>query len=493
MAKTENVLDCEAILKRVNWSLRLNAEQMMAHIREHREDAFRMMTDPRNNGMIILGEEGVDRLWRCARRNLDADLAKKARTSLSAFVEHLRNRWAQLFLKYGKPVNAENAELWISSAYESTALEHEPATHYIPCSLIYTENLPSFAIGPVTFYSQAEFFRLHGEELDKLRETIRIRHRARVEEAIASGFPEKNAATPEQSAEWGNHLTNGLLESFKGYNWFAVVEVEAAHKEVSYDRALYTVRGALNIIKVLIGSHHTDRLRTAEDHGSAGKAATLTRDAKGELGISLSTKPMDNIAGDQWHDLLTKNLHFPILTKVLALCSTFDDPPPLCSRLLDAIAWFGDAVAERAPAAKIVKFVNAIERICGTGKEMTAQGADRGVTSMVLTRSSIIYSVITGKSMTVAKRVIGEIYECRSKLVHGSLSPFSDEVAAQVYKTDRVTNLVLFGAINYFDTLGLENRTLEENGLRAALLNLEKWQKDGRPNPSESREELNLP
>lgn len=483
MARSENLLDCEAILARVNWSLRLNAEEMMAHIREHREDAFRTMTDPRSGGMIILGAEGGDRIWRCARRNLDADVAKKARTSLSAFVEHLRTQWAQLFLQETKPVDAENAELWVARAYEATAKEHEPATHYIPCGLIHSKHLPSFTVGPVTFYSKAEFFRLYGDELEKLRETIQERHRRRVEEAIARGVPENNLATPEQSAQWGNHLTDGLLESFQRYNWFAEVKVEAAHKDVSYDRALFASRGALNIVKVLLGSYHTGRLRTADDYGNAGKSATLTRDAEGELGISLSTNPIDNVAGDHWHRLLTNSTYFTLLSRVLTLCSTFDDPPPLCARLMDAIAWFGDAIAEKAPAAKIVKFVNAIERICGTGKELTAEGKERGVTGIVLTRSSIVYSVISGKSMTAAKKEIEDIYECRSKLVHGSLSPFSDEVAAQVDKTDRVTNALLFGAINYFDGLGLENRTLDENGLRAEFLKLEKWQKDGRPQP----------
>ena len=106
MAKSENLLDCEAIVARVNWSLRLSAEEMMAHIQEHRDDAFRTMTDPRNGGMIILGAEGGDRIWRCARRYLEADTAKKARTSADlSFVAspvtgggHAVGRFGLLFL-----------------------------------------------------------------------------------------------------------------------------------------------------------------------------------------------------------------------------------------------------------------------------------------------------------------------------------------------------------------------------------------------------------
>lgn len=479
--KSENLADIEAISKRVLWSLKLTPEKMMAHIREHRMDAFHTIPNPRNGGMLIIGQEGTDRFWGIARRHLADYPAKKRRTSLSAFVEQLRTQFSELFLAEGASIDQDNVDRWIAVAYDATAQQHEAATHYIPCGLLFSNQVKRFSIGPVTFLHESEFFRIHGEELEKLRETIHDRHRKRVDQAIKKGLPAKNAATPAQSAMWSNHLADGLLESFRRYNWFAAVDVAPAHKDVSYDRALFATRGALNIIKVLLGSYHTGRLRTADDNGSVGKTAVLTRDAKGELGISLSNTPMDNTVGDQWLEILTSSKHFSLLAKVLTLCSTFDDPPPLCARLMDALSWFGDAVAEKSPAAKIVKFVTAIERLCGTGKEKNTDGKDRGVTGIVITRASILYSVITERPFTKVKKEITDVYECRSKLVHGSVSPFADEVSARVVKVDRATNLVLLAAIDYYSVLGLENPALDENGLRASFLELEKWNTDGRP------------
>jgi hypothetical protein len=484
--KTQNLVDFEGICERVVWSLKLTPEQMVAHIREHRMDAFHFISNPKNGGMLIIGQDGTDRFWAIARRHLAEHPAKRRRTSLTAFVEQLRAQFSQLFLVEGAKTDQVSVDSWISTAYDATARHHEPATHYIPCGLLFSNEVKRFTIGPVAFYHKTEFFRLFGGELEKLRETVRDHHRKHVEDAIREGFPAKSAATSEQSAQLGNRLTDGLFESFKRYNWFAVIDVSDAHREASYNRALFATRGALNIIKVLLGSYYTHRLRTADEYGPAGKAAALTRDAKGELTISLSNTPMDNTVGDQWLEILTSDKYFPLLANVLTLCSSFEDPPPLCARLMDALAWFGDAIAERSSAAKIVKFVNAIERVCGTGREFDSAGKARGVTDIVLTRSSIFYSVITEKSFSDAKREIAEIYQCRSDLVHGSVSPFDDKIASQVARTDRVTNVVLLAAIDYYKTLGLEDRALDKNGLRAEFLKLEVWNNAGRPNPAPS-------
>lgn len=490
--KSPDLVDLESILERTIWSLKQTPEQLMAHIRVNRTDVFHTIPDPKTGGKLIIGSDGTDRFWAIARRHLASISARKRRTSLPAFVEQLRVEFSQLFLAEGAKADQPSVDQWINRAYAAIAEEYKATTHYIPCAFLDPANVRSFEVGPVTFLHKAEFSRLYGQEIDKLPESIRVRHREFVAGMIEKGFPAENAATPEQSERLGHRMTDGLRDFFDCYNWYAVVMVDAADADVSYDRALFATRGALNIIKVLIGSYHTDRLRTANDPGSASKGARLTRDAKGEFEISLSTAAVDNVGVECWHEFLSKDERFTLLARALSHCSTFEDPPHLCHRLMDAVTWFGDAVAEKSPAAKIVKFVNAIERICGTDKEFVEKDGEkkeRGVTDIVLTRSSILYSIITGKTFKAAKTEIEETYKCRSKLVHGSLSPFADDVTEQLHKTDRLTGILLLAAVDYFEGLGLEDRTIDENKLREAFLQLEKWQKDGRPDPSKLRQE----
>lgn len=482
----ENLTDVEFIGERVLWFLKLTPEEFMAHIRANPRDGFHSIPNPNSGGMIIIGREAGQRFWKIAERHLASHPDRKTRTNLSSFVEQLRDTFSQLFLQEGREINQSTVDRWISIAYRATARAHETATHYIPCALVFSDSLKQVVVGPVTFYHETEFFRLHGGEIEKLRETIRDDHRKNVEAAIVKGFPQKDAATPEQSALLGDRLTDGLLEVFKRYQWFAVVNIPAADKEVSYDRALFATRGALNIIKLLLGSDYTHRLRTVGDYGHAGNAATLTRDTAGELHISLSSTPTDHVVGDEWLKKLdTAGRFFTLPCRVLTLCSGFHPAPPLCARYLDALTWFGDAVAERSPAAKIVKFVTAIERLCGTGNEKDDTGKERGVTDIVTSRAAIFYSVVTGIPFDRACKEVTKIYDCRSDVVHGSVSPYDDKVAAEVARTDEIARMVLLGAIDYYKSISLEDPANTEKGLRAHFQKLEEWNADGRlPAPS---------
>jgi hypothetical protein len=76
---------------------------------------------------------------------------------------------------------------------------------------------------------------------------------------------------------------------------------------------------------------------------------------------------------------------------------------------------------------------------------------------------------------------IAKIYDCRSDLVHGSVSPFDEKVAERVRRTYEITRVVLLGALDYYFSIGLEDRKNTETGLRGHFQKLEKWNADGRP------------
>ncbi|PTY04600.1 hypothetical protein DB347_17955 [Opitutaceae bacterium EW11] len=479
--KSDNLLDLEAICERVIWSLNLSAEQLMTYARENRAEALHTINNPKNGGIIILGQQAIDRFWSIATRHLKNHPDRRARTDLAAFVKLLRETFSDHFLDQGREADQRNVDRWISAAYAKLAKSHTAVTHFIPCGLFLSSGIKRFQVGPVTFFHRSEFFQIHGDAIEQQRESIRAKHRKQVEEAVAKGFPAANAATPEQSIQLANRLTDGLLESFERYNWFAEISIADCHPDVSYNRALFTVRGALNILKVLLGSYYTNRLCTANDSSGVRKAATLIRDEKGELNISVSSTPVDNVIGDQWLDRLTADRYFPILSDVLLHSSKFDPGPPLCARLMDALFWFGEAVSERYPAAKIVKFVTAIECLCGTGIEKSLDGTERGVTEIVTSRAAILYSVFSNEPMEAAKKEVARIYTCRSNLVHGSVSPHDEKVAAELARTDTVTNLIILAAVEYYRGLGLKDTSFNEKGLRAAFNRLEAWNKEGRP------------
>lgn len=461
MTRSANYQDVEAIMHRVAWALSLSVDEWRTYINAHPMDALHTIPHPKNNGALMIGQVGTDRFGLIADRYLKANAARKARANRAALVEKLRCSFTPLFLQECQRVDDGNIGNWIAEAYRAAEADYAELTHFIPCALFFGEKVKRFSLGPVTFLHASEFFTSHQLEFDKLRLKFGGRHRRRVMEAVKKGFPEKDAATPEQSQQWGDHLAGGVLDSFRSYTWFAKVTVPACEAETSYDRALFATRGALNFIKVLLGSRYTYRLRTAEDPSLPIKSATLSQGTDGEFRVSISTTPLDNDVGDEWAEALTEGTggFYAAAGRVLDHAFGFSCPPHLCARFTDALHWYGDAIAERSQPAKIVKFVNAIERICGTGKEP-------GVTELVITRAAIIYARAAQKTFAEAEAEVDAIYDCRSKLVHGSLSPFDDTVRRQVVKTHDITRLVLLGGLDRFHALGLEDSKFSERDLR---------------------------
>lgn len=461
MTRSANYQDVEAIMHRVVWALNLSIDEWRTYINAHPVDALHTIPHPKNNGPLIIGQVGTERLWAIADRYLKANPERKARANRAALVEKLRRSFTPVFLQERRRVDDGGIGNWIAEAYRAAEADHLELTHFIPCALFFGEKVKQFSIGPVTFVHVSEFFSSHELEFEKLRSKFAARHRAQVKKAVENGFPEKNAATPEQSEAWGHHLANGVLDSFRSYTWFAKISVPSCESETSYDRALFTTRGALNFIKVLLGSRYTYRLRTAEDPSFPAKSARLSQDIDGEFRVFLSDNPLDNTVGDEWAEVLTQGTggFYAVAGRILSQTLGFSRPPHLCARFMDALYWYGDAIAERSPPAKILKFVNAIERICGTGKEA-------GVTELVITRAAIIYARPGQKTFAEAAAEVAAIYDCRSKLVHGSLSPFDDSVRRQVVKTHDITRFVLLGGLDRFHALGLEDCKFRERDLR---------------------------
>src|SRR5260370_1262061 len=96
---------------------------------------------------------------------------------------------------------------------------------------------------------------------------------------------------------------------------------------------------------------------------------------------------------------------------------------PLGTRLTDAVGWFGDAVREEAPAAQIVKAVTALETLVMTDEHQE-------IASLLSSRAAALcYHSQHEKTFEELNEIMLHAYDMRSRLAHGSVSPFDAEVA----------------------------------------------------------------
>lgn len=472
--KEQNFEDLRFICERVVWYLKQKPEDLLEYFKYHRMDALYSIPD-KKRGMIICGRDASEKFYNIAKRHLSSQKEERNKTNLDEYVKKLKEEFSRRFLQKGEELTEKNMDRMISAAYKRISREFEPLIHYIPCAIFFSRTIKSFEIGPVSFLHKSKFDSTYGDEIDQLRILLKDQHQEHCASAILDGFPANRIATDEQSEQLANHLVDGLLSSFESYEWIAVLKISKCNKKVSYNRAISATKMALNILKLLLGSEFTYRIRTGKDHGELLKAAKLTRNENQKLEISLASTPGGNVVGDEWLKILNTNTayHFGLATKVLELSIGFSDPPPLCTRFIDALSWYGDAVSEQSHAAKIIKFVSSIERITGTGIEKDDAGKERGVTEIVTNRSSILYSIATDEPLADSFMKVSNIYECRSNLVHGSLSPFDESCVSYAHKASEISRMVLLAGLDFFSSLGIELGAMNQKQLKKKYKELE--------------------
>lgn len=472
----ENLQDTEAIAEKVLWFLRLPPKELMAHFAEHRDEAFHYIPDPVRN-MVFIGQEGTRRFRAIARRYLGNQPENRRRTDREVFVDYLKKEFLRRFVHEGQSLDVDRVQGMIAAAFRDTERSFSARRHYIPCAIFYSKKFQEITIGPVRFTQTEQFFKANAEALEahRLRGAAKPAKSAAIEKVLAA-----SAGTAPKASETRHHtdgMVDRVLGHFGDYGWIAEVDVPACSAKVSYDHALALTRAALNVLKLILGRQYTHRVRTAEDRGHAPKSAKLNRDESGNLQISALNTPDQNVLGDECLDVLHKE--FPVdlkqATVVLTHAAAFANPPPLCRRFLDALSWYGDAVNEPSAAARIVKFVTAIEAMCGTGSERDAQNREtRGVTEIVTARAGIWLQRWLGGSLTEAKDQVAKIYDWRSSLVHGSLSPFDEDMGEFSRTTEEITRRILLNGLDYFTYLGIADPKYTMRPLREKFRELEK-------------------
>lgn len=471
----ENLQDAEAIAEKVLWFLRLSPQELMAHFAAHRDDAFHYIPDPTRN-MVFIGQEGTRRFRAIARRFLHNQSENRRRTDRQVFVDCLKLEFHRRFVQAGESLDADRVQGMISAAFRDTEKSFSALRHYVPCAIFYSENFPEIVVGPVRFTQTDQFLKAKAEALAAHRERGAGKSANGTPEAEKVPASEDSSKTPKPKS-FSDAMVDRVISHFGDYGWIAEVDVPACSPKVSYDHALSLTRAALNVLKLILGRHHTYRVRTAEDRGHAPKSAKLSRGENGNLQISALNTPDQNVLGDECLEALAKD--FPIdlrqATVVLTHAAGFADPPPLCRRFLDALAWYGDAVNEPSAAARIIKFVTAIEAMCGTGPERDAQGKEiRGVTEIVTGRAGIWLQDWLGGSLAGAQAHVAKIYGWRSGLVHGSLSPFDEDMADFSRTTEEATRRILLTGLDYFTSLGIADPQFTMRPLREKFRELEK-------------------
>jgi hypothetical protein len=341
--------------------------------------------------------------------------------------------------------------------------------HFVPCSVVFESNPAEFSIGPVRFLRKETFAKEFGSGLEAQRERIYVQHRSNCEAAIQRGVNPKNVANAEQSRRFADHMVDDAKKWIESSDWIGVVGVDECHPRVSWERGLAAIEAALDLLRVLMGAHHSRKIRTALAANYAVNRAQLSQFPDGDIHITVSKEYSGNVVGDGWFSVVARDDGYFLNRGGFAITALTkpDSFWPLSFRWIDALSWFGQAVLERSNAARLVKYMTAVERL-------TIPKKAENIESRVTRRAVALRYLNDEAQYRAAIEKAQLAYEWRSRIIHGAVSPFDKALNKNLQHAEITAAAAILGALSFFDHLGLDSEEFSDQRLENEFMKLER-------------------
>jgi hypothetical protein len=391
-----------------------------------RADLFCDLPHPSGRGKMNCGRAAETRLRDITREVLALNKLS-GRVSYSTMRRLLGDALVERFLVEKRELNRQQIDRLVSWLGRAALRKCSSHTHLIPCHLMYAEEPGELVLGPVTFRSRKNF-------------------RARI-------LPSVKAYDPAGDRQWTRKLLRDALQYYRSFNWVAEVTIPPADSEMSERIALGAVTAALNCIHVIFGAGATDKMVIGGPRLTRDNRAHLHLAPDGKLEARLSLGGLGQMGfGPGWAANLPDSDAARFLTNFGVALEAAANPElerPLSRRVLDAVYWFGEGVRDTTDAARVVKYVTALERLL-----MTEEHDD--IAKIVSHRASAFCLVgDEARSLQDWRDDAVLAYDLRSRLVHGDISPTSADVANGVHIAARLARFVILSVLNHFALTGL--------------------------------------
>lgn len=370
------------------------------------------------------GRAGMTRLEGLARQAADrAGIGKQI--DILTIRTPLAKALIRRFVLERREISISQVERALSEAARIAKRSLGTVTHYVPCHLMTAQSPDQFVVGPVRFLNRKSFRRVIAQRLWRSRSENR------------------------GVSDYLGHVT----KYYKSFGWVAEVSIQQCDEKLSEKMATQAVTYALDCLQLFFGPSHTSEMTVggpAIHHDRRGKF-TVKNDS---IHISASYRGAGEVGfEDDWPKFFADSDGQHLLALFGVALESAVDPSldrPLSARFLDAVSWYGEATREKVLAARIVKYVTALERMLMTDEK-------DNITDLISQRTA---------AFCADPRTFGDFaswqsktqiaYGLRSKLVHGSLSQRDSRVANEAWQVHEVVQAAILNALSAFAEGGLK-------------------------------------
>jgi hypothetical protein len=456
----QNIADVEFIFQEVKRFTLMPPSDVIRHMQENRNDLFAML-NMSAGGTLFCGRAAYDRFGELADRTIKPNSSEAKTFDLRDYVSALRVAFVEQFVEEGKVVNRSSVTILVDRAKQIASKQLVNVTHHIPCVLFYEKEPAVFNVGPVIFTRTEKFF-------DDIGHAVKAYHESNLK-AFADGLrqrrPDLSAGEVlSEATGFADMLDGKIRDYYLGYDWIASVTIPPCHASLSKARAEHTVDAALDVLRLFVPSH-PERYRRANAHNAPFETRELVTDSNDHVLVTFRQGGRGAIAGDGWYAALLEDVGilWHLFEEAINALRVGEKCDELNQRLLDAVNWFGQAVVEPNSAAKVVKYTAALERLTMT------RHLESGIEALIIKRVSFLNGGRTDKKADQIEKELGKLYQCRSSLMHGSMSPYSPAVSSVLRIAWEVSRWAILDAAQFFAHVR-EKGTANRKGLDAAYV-----------------------
>ncbi len=413
----------------------MSVEDLRAFFKGHEQDWLYHLPHPEGRGMLPCGKAAYFKVAEISKRHLAIQGDLNQRVDGERFRKAVAQELARRFLKEDRPVDERQTARMFAAAIKSVKRKVYDLTHFVPCVVFLDKDPGQFEMGPVKFIWMKDFL----EDNQKM---------------ITSRDPEL--------------VNKDLIPYYSRFPWVAQITVPQCDEPTSQIRASTIIEGALDALRLLIGKNYTARFRQGHTPIALTESASLRRDSKGQIGFSINRQWQDRHAPDKWYEKLRQHAG-PYLVLIENALNGLQDPSKashLTQRFLDSLNWYGQAVKETHLASAVVKYVAALERITMT--------EEHGKIAETISRRAALLCAKKDKHAYTERYVLARnIYDWRSKLMHGSISPSHKTLSSICNKTASLTRFTLLAGLDFFTTIEIQKPRATSVDLEKAYKHLE--------------------
>lgn len=413
-----------------------------------KEFSWTWIQSPFSRKQILLFRYTENEFYKIASEVINSDRHLQGRVSSKTLGDALKWRLARDILELKRPLCNKTYDRIISKAKKYVRSQKMRTLTIAKPVLINKDGGPTFSVGPVKFMTVEKFFKQYNHWLDEHRTAV-IQRSMKHEKDIALGHRprliDKDEKWPLLSIyRYADMYKNELSTYFRSSKWVAVAQVRNYDEEKGTEVADTLIRTALGILKIPLESTHGSKISLPGNFRPQGKSSHI-KYISGAPSISLhiqseteifSAEELENLLKtDFWHYVSSSGFILHLLEEKAQL-------PVLHQRLHDSIHWYSEGVSDEFYHNRIVKFCNSLESLlCTSQNNLVDQLRFRG--AYVCSFEDPFAEWITWF------KKINEVYDIRSRIVHGNRPPFQADDEAIAWKAENVSRRAIVGGIEF--------------------------------------------